>query len=124
MLNSTYGRSSCNAFTSTWQYVHAQYSLDRRALVADGAVGLEDRDDVRGVLDEGAETLLALPEFLLRLLALGHRALKLLPPGTSSRRQILGFFPTNRLPAAVYGSNSLDATKAVAQYDYSINYRP
>ena len=38
----------------------AEDALDRRALVDDGGVGVEDRDEVAGVLDERAEARLAL----------------------------------------------------------------
>src|SRR5918998_6086873 len=38
----------------------AYHPLDRRAHVADGAVGVEDRDDVRSMLYQRAEALLAL----------------------------------------------------------------
>lgn len=37
-----------------------QYPLDSRALIADGAVLLKDRDEIGGVLDEGPKALLAL----------------------------------------------------------------
>lgn len=46
----------------------AQYPLDRGALVADYAFCIQGSDDVRGVLDQGAEPLLALAELRLRLL--------------------------------------------------------
>ena len=45
--------------------------LDRRACVADGAVGVEDRDDIGAVLYQGAEALLALYDYSLDLLTLG-----------------------------------------------------
>ena len=40
----------------------AEDALDRLALVLDDAVGVDDGDDVRGVLDERLEALLALAE--------------------------------------------------------------
>src|SRR3712207_2509249 len=48
-----------------------EYALDRGALVANGAVGLENRDNVRGVLDQGAKSLLAPMQCFLGPLALG-----------------------------------------------------
>src|SRR5215203_2643676 len=50
----------------------AHYPLDRRTYVADRAVGLEDGDDVGGVLYQGAEPLLALLDYCLDLFALGN----------------------------------------------------
>ena len=52
----------------------AQNPLDRRTLVVNDTVGLEDGDDVRGVLDEGAKAPLVLFERLLSPLALGYVA--------------------------------------------------
>ena len=49
----------------------AHHLLDRRACVADGAVGFEDRDDIGAVLYQGAEALLALYDYSLDLLTLG-----------------------------------------------------
>src|SRR5215217_873762 len=49
----------------------AGYPLDCRAYVVDGAVGLENRDDIRTVLYQRAEALLALFDNHLDLLALG-----------------------------------------------------
>src|ERR687894_784479 len=37
----------------------AKHPLDRRALVADDTVGFEDHNDIRSVLDQGPEPLLA-----------------------------------------------------------------
>src|SRR5215207_1686826 len=47
----------------------AKHPLDRGALVAYGAVGLQDGDDVRTVLDEGPESFLVLPQRLFGALA-------------------------------------------------------
>ena len=49
----------------------AHHLLDCRACVADGAVGVEDRDDIGTVLYQGAEALLALYDYSLDLLTLG-----------------------------------------------------
>src|SRR5215216_3245196 len=50
----------------------ARHPLDCRAYVVDGAVGVEDRDDIGAVLYQRAETLLALYDTFLELLALGY----------------------------------------------------
>src|SRR5215203_2437624 len=52
----------------------AHHPLDCGAYVADGAVSLENRDDVGGVLYQRAEALLALFDSCLGLLALGDVA--------------------------------------------------
>jgi hypothetical protein len=52
----------------------AQHPLDCRACVADGAVGLENRDDIGGVLYQRAEALFIRFDILLDLLALGDSA--------------------------------------------------
>src|SRR3712207_4748614 len=52
----------------------ARDPLDCRAYVADGAVGLENRDDIGGVLYQRAESLLALFDDFLDLLTLGDVA--------------------------------------------------
>src|SRR5215217_7878722 len=52
----------------------ARYPLDCWAYVADGAVGTEDRDDIGGVLHQGAEPLLALSNGVLDPLAFGDVA--------------------------------------------------
>src|SRR5215216_5689919 len=52
----------------------AHHPLDRRAYVGDGATCIEDRDDIGGVLYQGAEAFLALFYNLLNLLALGYVA--------------------------------------------------
>src|SRR5215207_9774009 len=52
--------------------VVARHPLDRRADVAYGAVGVDHRDDVGGVLHQGAEALLALMKRSLGLLAFGN----------------------------------------------------
>src|SRR5215211_3457875 len=49
----------------------AHHPLDCRANVADGAVGLENCDDIGGVLYQRAKALLALFDSILELLALG-----------------------------------------------------
>ena len=49
----------------------SQQTFDRRGLVEDRALGVEEADDVRGVLDQGAEPRLARLERLLGPLALG-----------------------------------------------------
>src|SRR5215216_4187228 len=49
----------------------AHHPLDCRAYVADGAVGLENCDDIGGVLYQRAKALLALFDSILELLALG-----------------------------------------------------
>src|SRR5688572_10585629 len=49
----------------------SHHLLDCRACVADGAVGVEDRDDIGTVLYQGAEALLALYDYYLALLTLG-----------------------------------------------------
>src|SRR5215203_346762 len=50
----------------------ARHPLDCRAYVANGAVGLEDRDDIGAVLYQRAEALLALYDYSLDLLAFAH----------------------------------------------------
>src|SRR5215213_6608448 len=50
----------------------ARYPLDCRAYVVDGAVGVENRDDIGAVLYQRAEALLALDDNFLDLLALGY----------------------------------------------------
>src|SRR5215204_6065030 len=50
----------------------ARHPLDCRAYVVDGAVGVEDRDDIGAVLYQRAEALLALYDTFLDLLALGY----------------------------------------------------
>src|ERR671913_669247 len=50
----------------------ARHPLDCRAYVANGAVGLEDRDDIGAVLYQRAEALLALCDYSLDLLAFAH----------------------------------------------------
>jgi hypothetical protein len=52
--------------------VVAEHPADRLAVVADGPVGVDDADHVRGVLDQRAEPLLAGPQGLLGRLALVH----------------------------------------------------
>src|SRR5918994_1707353 len=52
----------------------ARYPLDCWAYVSNGAVGLEERDDVGGVLQQSAEALLALLDNFHDLLALGDIA--------------------------------------------------
>jgi hypothetical protein len=52
--------------------VVAKHPADRLAVVADGPVGVDDADHVRGVLDQGAEPLLAGPQGPLGRLALVH----------------------------------------------------
>ena len=52
----------------------ARHPLDRRAYVADGAVGFEDGDGIGGVLYQRAESLLALFDGFIGLLALGDIA--------------------------------------------------
>src|SRR5688500_399264 len=49
----------------------AHYLRDCRACVADGAVGVEDRDDIGIVLYQRAEALLALYDYFLDFLTLG-----------------------------------------------------
>src|SRR5215208_6415772 len=49
----------------------ARHPLDCWAYVVDGAVGVEDRDDIGAVLYQRAEALLALYDTFLELLALG-----------------------------------------------------
>ena len=48
--------------------LEAEDALNARAHVADGAIGLEDTDDVDGVLNQGAE--MVLPQCRLQPLAL------------------------------------------------------
>src|ERR671910_2959902 len=50
----------------------ARHPLDCRAYVADGAVGVEDRDDIGAVLYQRAEALLAFFDCFLDLLAFAH----------------------------------------------------
>src|SRR5215203_577835 len=50
----------------------ARHPLDCRAYVANGAIGLEDRDDIGAVLYQRAEALLALYDYSLDLLAFAH----------------------------------------------------
>src|SRR5918992_1799699 len=50
----------------------AKHPLDRGALVAYGAVGLQDGDDVRTVLDEGPESFFVLPQRLFGAPAFGY----------------------------------------------------
>src|SRR3954447_21949115 len=50
----------------------ARHPLDCRAYVADGAIGVEDRDDIRAVLYQSAEALLALYDYFLELLAFAY----------------------------------------------------
>src|SRR5918993_3182730 len=49
----------------------ARHPLDCRAYVVDGAVAVEDRDDIGAVLYQRAEALLTLYDYFLDLLALG-----------------------------------------------------
>src|SRR5919107_5164165 len=49
----------------------ARHPLDCRAYVADGAVGIENRDDIGTVLYQRAEALLALYDYFLDFLTLG-----------------------------------------------------
>src|SRR5215211_4333379 len=50
----------------------ACHPLDCRAYVADGAIGVEDRDDIGAVLYQRAEALLAFYDYFLGLLTFAH----------------------------------------------------
>src|SRR5690606_31624232 len=49
----------------------SEHATDRRADVADGIAGIDDLDDVPGILDQGTEMLLPLAQVVLAALSLG-----------------------------------------------------
>src|SRR5690242_16128112 len=50
----------------------SEHGSDARAEIAYGTVGSEDPDDIRGVLDEGAEVFFLVPQGRFGTLTLGH----------------------------------------------------
>ena len=66
----------------------AEDSLDRRALVSDDPVGAEDRDEIGGILDQGAVVPLAVGQVILYLAQLVLAAGDLLDHPDETREPI------------------------------------